>query len=223
MLNALKIKNLHFTRPDGFALAIDTLELSTTEHALLCGPSGCGKSTVLNLIAGLLRSSSGEICVGGENISSARGAHQDAIRGRSIGMVFQTHNLLSGFTAKENLDIAIEFSGQTEPTSSSRAIDLLKSLGIDRVHVNIDKLSTGEQQRVAVARSLVAKPSLVLADEPTASLDPKNALETIRLLKEATTQEGSALMLSSHDPLLQNEFERIIHCEQFISETTAHE
>ena len=138
-------------------------------------------------------------------------------------MVFQTHNLLSGFTAKENLDIAIEFSGQTEPTSSSRAVDLLRSLGIDRVHVNIDKLSTGEQQRVAVARSLVAKPSLVLADEPTASLDPKNALETIRLLKEATTQEGSALMLSSHDPLLQNEFERIIHCEQFISETTAHE
>ena len=220
---ALKIENLHFSRPSGFSLVVDDLEISSDEHALLCGPSGCGKSTLLNLIAGLLDSNSGTISINGEEITSAVGAHRDAIRGRAIGMVFQTHNLLHGFTAKENLDIAVEFSRQTEIKSSSRSIDILKSLGINRPHTRIDKLSTGEQQRVAVARSLVTKPALVLADEPTASLDPENALETVRLLKEATANEGSALILSSHDPMLREGFDRIIDCEEFIRESASHE
>jgi putative ABC transport system ATP-binding protein len=216
MNNALKIQNLRFSRPDGYTLAIEDLEISKGEHTLLCGPSGCGKSTLLNLVAGLLDASSGIITVAGEIVTEAKGARRDAIRGRHIGMVFQTHNLLSGFTAKENLDIALEFSGHTQPESPARSIELLKSLGVDRPYAGIDELSIGEQQRVAVARSLVATPALVLADEPTASLDPKHARETIRLLREATAQEGSALIVSSHDPILREEFDRVIEFEDLI-------
>ena len=223
MTNALHIQELQFSRPDGFSLAVQNLELDPGEQVLLSGPSGCGKSTLLNLIAGLLHPSSGQITIAGEDISKATGSQRDAIRGRAVGMVFQTHNLLSGFSAKENLDIAVEFSRQTDIKSSTRSIDLLKSLGIERPHTCIDKLSTGEQQRVAVARALVTKPALVLADEPTASLDPDNAHETVRLLKEATANEGTALLLSSHDPTLQDAFNRTIHCENFVQEPASHE
>ncbi len=216
MHSALKIQNLRFSRPNGYTLAIEDLEISKGEHTLLCGPSGCGKSTLLNLVAGLLDASSGIITVAGEHVTEAKGARRDAIRGRNIGMVFQTHNLLSGFTAKENLEVALEFSGHSQPESPTRAIELLKSLGVDRPNARIDELSTGEQQRVAVARSLVAKPALVLADEPTASLDPRHAQETIQLLREATAQEGSALIVSSHDPILREEFDRVIDFEDLI-------
>ena len=218
MQSALEIKKLRFSRPEGFTLAIEDFNISASEHVLVCGPSGCGKSTLLNLISGLLDATSGKISVAGEQITAATGARRDAIRGRNLGMVFQTHNLLSGFTAKENLDIAIEFSGRTHPGSTDRAIDVLKSLGVNRPHARIDNLSTGEQQRVAVARALVTKPALVLADEPTASLDAIHARKTIRLLREAANQEGSALLVSSHDPVLREEFDRVIEFENLIAE-----
>ena len=124
-------------------------------------------------------------------------------------MIFQTHNLLPGFTAKENLDIAVELSKQRK-IEPSRSISILKSLGIDRPHTRIDKLSTGEQQRVAVARSLVTEPALVLADEPTASLDRAAADRLIEDLVAMTRETGTTLVAVSHDMHLIARMDRVL-------------
>ena len=169
---AIEIKDLQFTYPDGYSMRLGELAIAPGEQALLCGPSGCGKSTLLNLIAGLLDPQAGSIRIAGESITDAGEAARDGIRGRRIGMVFQTHHLLVGFTALENLEVAMLFSDLPRVEHRSRAQHLLAQLGLERIDTPIERLSVGQQQRVAIARALAARPSIVLADEPTASLDP---------------------------------------------------
>lgn len=209
---AVEISSLVFNYAGGFALRLGALSIADGEHALLAGPSGCGKSTLLHLIAGLEDAASGSIRVAGEEITRLRGAARDACRGRAIGMVFQIHHLLPGFTARENLLIAMQASAVPLAERAERAESLLERVGLaaaDRGRV-ASQLSVGQQQRVAVARAVAARPAVVLADEPTASLDPDNATRAIALLRETCRESGAALLCSSHDPALRGAFDRVL-------------
>jgi putative ABC transport system ATP-binding protein len=221
MSEALLVRDLRFAYREGFGVSVPELSMSPGEHVLLKGASGCGKSTFLNLLAGLLDAEAGEVSVGGESITKVSGAARDAVRGRRIGMVFQTHQLLSGFTARENLQIALLFSSVPQGERAQRAEELLGSLGLERMDAMVERLSVGQQQRVAVARALVGRPALVLADEPTASLDPDHARQTMTLMREAVAREGAALLCTSHDPSLIDHFERVIDYSDLVSAEVA--
>ena len=210
---ALELERLRFAyrAPDraAFELALDSLVLGRGEEMLLVGRSGCGKSTLLQLIAGLLDPTGGAIRIGGTDIAALRGAARDRFRGRHIGMVFQTFNLLQGFSARENVLAALLMSDVPKGEWQSRAESLLRSLGIEQLDARAEELSVGQQQRVAIARALACRPTLVLADEPTASLDPENAVNAIRVLRDACREQGAALLVVSHDPALESHFARI--------------
>jgi len=192
-----------------FGLALPSLELARGEEMLLVGRSGCGKSTLLQLVAGLLDATSGTITIGGTDVRALRGAARDRFRGQHVGMVFQTFNLLQGFSARENVLAALLMSDVPKRDWGSRAETLLRSLGIESLDAPAEELSVGQQQRVAIARALACRPTLVLADEPTASLDPDNAANAIRVLRDACREQGAALLIVSHDPSLESHFSRV--------------
>lgn len=211
---ALTIEDLSF-RYDRTAVdappvvRVGSFELGRGEMALLRGSSGSGKTTLLSLVAGLLEPSLGRIIVAGQDLHALRGAARDRYRGRHIGVVFQTFNLLHGFSALENVLAALMFSDLPRGEHDARARTLLERLGIERVGARPDTLSVGQQQRVAVARAVACRPTLVLADEPTASLDPENAQVALELIKGACAEAGAALLCVSHDPEAVGHFERV--------------
>ncbi len=212
---ALRIANLRFRyRGDRGAGAaewivdISALALARGEQALLTGGSGSGKSTLLQLVAGLLDPDEGRVEVAGQAVHALHGARRDLFRGRRIGMIFQTFNLLHGFSSVENVMAALMFSAIPRREHRLLAGDALRRLGIERMDAPVDQMSVGQQQRVAVARAVVCDPELVLADEPTASLDPENAQGAMDLIQSACRERGSALLCVSHDPALASRFER---------------
>lgn len=211
----LTIENLRFRYPGGRDWIVDVarLELGRGEQMLLTGGSGRGKSTLLHLIAGLLDPSpaSGDaprIVVGERDICPLRGAARDLHRGRTIGMIFQTFNLLHGFSAVENVMAAMMFSRIAGREHRDKAMGLLTRLGIERPDARPEQLSVGQQQRVAVARAMACDPLLVLADEPTASLDPDNAGAAMDLIQGICREKNAALLCVSHDPAMAARFER---------------
>ncbi len=211
--HALHIDGLRFShgeRPgDRFAIELDEFTLPRSEEMLLVGASGTGKSTLLSLIAGLIQPDRGSIVVDGTDVTTLHGAELDRFRGQSVGMIFQTFNLLEGFTARENIELSLLFSGTPTRDHRSRTDVLLKRLGIDRPDAMPGELSVGQQQRIAVARALAPRPTLVLADEPTASLDPENATRAIDLIRECCREDEAALLCTSHDPVLRTVFDRV--------------
>lgn len=191
-----------------FELRVASLTLEPGDQLLLTAGSGTGKSTLLNLIAGLMDPQSGTIEIAGQNIHALRGAARDLFRGRNLGIVFQTFHLLQGFTAIENVMAALLMADKPVSEMQPRAMELLTSLSITKPHALVDDLSVGQQQRVAVARALACKPALVLADEPTASLDPTNASAAMDLLQSLCKQHNAALLCVSHDPAMSHRFPR---------------
>jgi ABC-type lipoprotein export system ATPase subunit len=157
----------------------------------------------------------GEVRVAGQAVHALHGASRDHFRGRHIGMVFQTFNLLHGFSALENVMAAMMFSTIPRAQHAPRARALLEHLGITDVSKDPDRLSVGQQQRVAVARAVACDPVLVLADEPTASLDPENAAAAIALIQSLCREKNAALLCVSHDPSLVQQFERRITFSAF--------
>lgn len=208
-MRALSVENLTFRYPaSGWELRVPTLTLAKGEQLLLVSPSGAGKSTLLNVVAGLLEPATGSVRIAEENIHTLRGAARDAFRGRHVGMIFQTFNLLQGFTAAENVMAALLFAGVPEREHRTRAHAVLQRLGITRLDAPVEDMSVGQQQRVAVARAMVCDPVLVLADEPTASLDPTNAHAAMDLIQEVCREKHAALLCVSHDPAMASRFER---------------
>lgn len=206
---ALEISDLRFAyqADDRPLISMPSLALDAGQQLLITGPSGCGKSTLLHLIAGLMDPTSGTVLIGGSNIHASKGGSRDRLRGSNIGMIFQSFNLLHGFTALENVMAALLFSSVPRQQHRSRSLELLHHLGIERVDAVPDRLSIGQQQRVAVARALVAQPKLVLADEPTASLDPEAAQNAIALIRETCAAHNAALLCVSHDPQIVSHFD----------------
>ncbi len=217
MTAALDITDLRFAYPGAeWSLHIPRFTLAAGEQALLVGGSGHGKSTLLQVIAGLREAQAGSVAVAGTAMSALRGAARDTARGRSIGMIFQTFNLLHGFSALDNVLAALMFSAMPAAQHEERARQLLGALGLSEADRDVDRLSVGQQQRVAVARALAARPALVLADEPTASLDPENTAAAMDLVQQACRDNGAALLCTSHDPSLRPRFARIESIDSFV-------
>lgn len=208
----LEIRDLKksFRQPDkSFNLIVDvpSFALEAGEQIALEGESGSGKTTFLNLIAGILQADSGSVCVDGGDMTSLKEAGRDALRARAIGYVFQTFNLLQGYTALENVLLGMAFGVGAD---KSKAMSLLERVGLkDRVNYHPRQLSVGQQQRVAVARALANHPKLVLADEPTGNLDHRRAQEALKLIREVCKENGAALLLVSHDREALAQFEKV--------------
>jgi putative ABC transport system ATP-binding protein len=217
MNEILSLRNLSktFREADGNLLEVINVrqfELRTGEQAVLVGQSGSGKSTLLNLIAGIPLPDKGEITVNGKDPTKLSEAARDRFRAANIGYVFQSFNLLQGFTALENVLLGQMFGGGRG--GADRAIQLLKSVGLEhRLHHKPRALSVGEQQRVAIARALANAPPLVLADEPTGSLDAKNGMAVLELLRRVCTEGKHTLLLVTHDPQVMKSFEKVVRLE----------
>lgn len=170
-------------------------------HIALWGPSGCGKSTLLNIISGLLRPDEGRVIVNNVPLHELSGGGLDRFRGENLGFVFQTFNLLKPFTALHNVILGMRFSDTIpEKEWKERAIGLLERVGLGhRLHSKPSTLSVGEQQRVAIARALANKQKIIVADEPTGSLDPKTSQSVMDLLLELCSAEGMTLLLVTHE------------------------
>lgn len=207
-LLAISALKKSFAAPDGSThLIVDVPEFSLepAEQLALAGESGSGKTTFLNLIAGILKPDAGTIRFGDSEISALSEPQRDRFRALSIGYIFQTFNLLRGYTCLENVLLAMSFGAGVDRACAEA---LLKRVGLEsRLHHRPRQLSTGQQQRVAVARALANRPKLVLADEPTGNLDHKNARESLSLIREACRENGAALLLVSHDREVLGNFE----------------
>ncbi|MGQ9826451.1 MAG: ABC transporter ATP-binding protein [Roseiflexus sp.] len=171
------------------------------EFVVLVGKSGSGKSTLLNLISGIDTPTSGEIVVNGQSLTRLSEHERTLFRRRSIGFIFQFYNLTPTLTVLENLLLPLELNGRTTARDRAAALDLLAQVGLaDRRHTYPDRLSGGEQQRVAVARALVHDPLLVLADEPTGNLDSETGQQVLDLLDTLTRRAGKNLVMVTHSP-----------------------
>jgi ABC-type lipoprotein export system ATPase subunit len=212
-MSLLKITGLKksFATPDGMRqVVIDVPEFSLEEKAqvALRGESGLGKTTLLHLIAGILKPDAGRIEFAGQEVSALDEASRDRLRASSLGYIFQTFNLLPAFTCLENVLLGMSFGPGADRAFAEA---LLKRVGLgERLHHRPRQLSTGQQQRVAVARALANRPKLVLADEPTGNLDAANARAALKLIREACAENGAALLLVSHDPEVLGQFENVL-------------
>lgn len=213
MMTVLDIQHLkkYYRSPNGggqhLILDIDEFSLKKKEQIVLKGMSGSGKTTFLHLISGVLKTEHGRIVLAGTDVSEMPEGKRDRYRARHIGYIFQTFNLLQGYTALENIVMAMMFAGGPDYPKARR---LLERVGLkDRMSYFPRQLSVGQQQRVAVARALANQPSLVLADEPTGNLDPHHARETIRLIKEICQEFGSALLVVTHSLETMTNFEKV--------------
>jgi ABC-type lipoprotein export system ATPase subunit len=195
-------------------LDIPEFHLAEAEQAVLLGRSGSGKSTLLHVIAGLSTPDSGQVVIDGVDITRLGEAGRDRLRAEKVGYIFQTFNLLPGFTALENVMLGMTFArGKRD---EQRARDLLGRVGLGhRLRHRPGTLSVGEQQRVAVARALANRPRLLLADEPTASVDPKHQQTVIDLIRSACQDDGVALFLVTHAPEVAGQFVRVENLEHF--------
>jgi ABC-type lipoprotein export system ATPase subunit len=214
MLSVENIKKA-YREPNGEWLPIlnvPRLELGAGEQVVIRGRSGGGKTTLLNVIAGLATPDSGRIVIDETDVTRLPEAARDRFRARHIGFVFQTFNLLAGFTALENVLLGMTFTGQRN--DPGRASELLGKVGLgQRLSHKPAALSVGEQQRVAVARALVNRPVLLLADEPTANIDPAHQQQVIDLLREVCRAENVAMLLVTHADEVAAQFERVEHLE----------
>ena len=210
-MDILRVNRLKesLTTDDGEKCDIIDIESFILEEAEICGlsgESGSGKTTFLHLLAGILTPDSGSIEFMGVDTGLLSSSERDNLRADKIGYIFQSFNLLQGFTALENLEIAMSFSSSSE---REYALELLDKVGLsNRLEYYPHQLSIGQQQRVALARALVNKPKIVLADEPTGNLDSLNAAKVFELLCNLCTDYKSALLMVSHDQAVLKTFEK---------------
>lgn len=220
-LNSVPLVQLHdvtkiYGRGETAVCAVDhvTFSVRPGELMLILGPSGAGKTTLLSLIGGLLHPTSGSIHVAGTELTTLSLAASSRFRLRQIGFVFQFFQLLTALTARENVEIVLRLGGWAVPQARQRAEELLDRFGLgNRLHHLPRMLSGGEQQRVALARALALQPPVVIADEPTGSLDSHSGEEVIRLLRQLVDEEQRTVIIASHDLRIRQVASRVFRCE----------
>jgi putative ABC transport system ATP-binding protein len=186
------------------------LDLATGNLALLLGASGCGKTTLLSMLASILTPTSGSIQVGDIDVTALKGAELGAYRRQTVGVVFQAFNLIPSLTARENIYVSMRYAGVERKAAKARSEELLTMVGLeDRMDHRPGKLSGGQQQRVAIARALALDPPLIVADEPTASLDYVQVDGVIRLLRELAAP-GRVVVIATHDERLLPLADRVV-------------
>lgn len=214
----LQLDELRVAVPDGdherVLLERVDLSIDAGEIVVLTGASGSGKSTLL-AIAGLLRrTGSGEVTIAGEATHGLPARQRSAIRGREIGIIYQTANLLGSLTAREQLEVVFHISGRARSEARTRAAELLEVVGLShRMDALPRHLSGGECQRIGVARALMASPSVLLADEPTASLNPELSGDIARLIAHEVHERGIAALLVTHDDAPLEVADRHVHLQ----------
>jgi putative ABC transport system ATP-binding protein len=188
-------------------LRVAAWKVAQGERWLVLGPSGCGKTTLLHFVAGLIRPTEGELEVAGENLRNLDGMRLDRWRGATVGIVLQALHLLRHLSVRDNLRIAQYLAHA--PQDDARIAETLGALGVaDKAARRAAELSEGERQRVAVARAVVNRPKLLLADEPTANLDDRAAAQAVELLLEQAERHGATLVVATHDSRVKQSFER---------------
>jgi ABC-type lipoprotein export system ATPase subunit len=201
---------------EGFTLAVPELSFQANEHTAIIGPSGCGKTTLLSLIAGIHRAGRGRIENQGNDLSLLGEKARRAFRIRQVGLVFQAFELLDYLNVLDNVLLPYRVDPGlkvTEPTRE-RARQLVEAVGLTgKLGRRTSELSQGERQRVAVARALVTRPPLVLADEPTGNLDPTNKLLIIDLLRSVAADSGATIITVTHDHSLLDRYDRVVEFE----------
>ena len=215
----LKLKDVKksFVEPDGSRLPIldiPQFHVPPAEQMVLVGRSGCGKTTLLHVVAGISQPDEGAVEINGCDITRLPEAGRDRFRADHIGYVFQTFNLLPGFSALENVLLGMSFAkGRAD---LERVLFLLNRVGLShRLSHKPAMLSVGEQQRVAVARALANRPKLLLADEPTANVDARNQQQIIDLIRETCAEEQVALVLVTHTTEVAEQFARVERLDEF--------
>ena len=209
-MSLLTVTNLEktYVSPEGSQsriINVPHFEMDAGKQTALRGSSGTGKTTFLNLIAGILQADSGRIVVAGEEMTALSESERDRLRAHYIGYIFQTFNLLAGYTVLENVMLGMMFGTGTD---TDFAQHLLERVGLgDRMQYRPSQLSVGQQQRVAVARAVANRPRLVLADEPTGNLDYHHANEAVTLIREICHENNAALLIVSHDSEVLGRFE----------------
>ncbi len=203
----------HFGEGDTLVKALNkvSLTLDPGEFTAIVGPSGSGKSTLLHLIGGLDKPTRGSLHLAGKAISKMSGNELSDFRRDHIGFIFQSFNLIPVLTVEENIEYIMLLQGVPASERRDRVIGILKDLNLaDKNHRRPHQLSGGQQQRVAVARAMVSKPDIILADEPTANLDSQNGSQLLDLMKNLNQREGMTFVFSTHDPMIMERAKRIV-------------
>jgi len=212
-LEATSVVKQYQTGGGGVVNAVDdvSLNLQPGEFVALVGPSGSGKTTMLAILAGLLRPTSGSIAIDGQELSTMKERERARFRRRRIGFTFQANNLVPYLTALENVELMLRLNNEFDAAHRKRARELLTLLGLEeRLNSLPRQLSGGQQQRVAIARSLINQPAVVLADEPTASLDTERAYQVVETLANLVHEQGSAGIMVTHDLRMVEYADRVI-------------
>ena len=210
-MDAVNIKNLYKSYENGKIKALNGIDLTIKEGEFvsIIGPSGSGKSTLLNMIGALDVPDSGSIEVAGHDLLASKKLNE--FRAQKIGFVFQLHNLIPNLSVRENIEIPMYTQGLSSKDMQNRALDLLDIVGLkDKAGLLPSKLSGGERQRVAIARSLANDPSIILADEPTGSLDSKTSTKILRQLIKLHEDENVTLIIVTHDMDVARLADRVI-------------
>lgn len=207
-------RDMHFAYPgsvDKTVLSIRQWAVPKHEHTFLYGPSGAGKSTLLNIVSGVLAGYQGQVSVLGQPLEKLSNRQRDRFRAAYIGYVFQQFNLIPFLSAVENIQLASQFSRDKQKDIATRTKDLLSSLNIDSAEwaQPVSTLSIGQQQRVAIARAFINRPKLLIADEPTSSLDEANRDRFMTMLMEQAAENNTTLLFVSHDKSLSSYFNRV--------------
>lgn len=202
----------HTHRGELPALAPISLDVEPGSSLAIMGPSGCGKSTFLGLLAGLARPTTGTVTIGGDVISALDDRARTKFRRRTVGMVYQTDNLLPHLTVEENVGLQLAICGRrTATTLNHPSAPILERLGIAELADRLpDQLSGGQRQRAAVARALVHRPAVLLADEPTGALDDRSGDAVVQLLVQAQRATGTTLVMVTHDPAMAAHLDRTV-------------
>lgn len=196
---------LSYQYPQGAELEFPDIHIVKNQHSLLLGDSGTGKTTLLHLLSGLSSPTTGEVHLMNQSLHALRGSTLDAFRAKSLGFIFQEAHLLRNLTVTENIKLAQSLA--KNPVNEQAIIEMLDYLQLkDKANALPSQLSRGQKQRVAIARAVINRPGLLLADEPTASLDDKNTDLVLRLLFNIASNYGSTLLIATHDKRIKDQF-----------------
>ena len=203
----IETKSLEFSYDNSFVFKFPNIKLKSNENLLVLGNSGIGKSTLLHNLAGILRPKSGLIKIFNQDISNLSEFELDKFRGQNIGIIFQRSHFVNSLTIGENLELA-QFLGRNKKGNIKETLDNLKIL--DKINKKPKELSQGERQRASIALAIINSPKLILADEPTSSLDDTNCSNVIKILKEQALKYQAQLIVITHDSRLKKHFKKSI-------------